>query len=118
MGCTNMKNEHLDKHPLDKSEVRKLTLDNGVKAYLLSNPDFNVSAASMVVEVGSLENPSNREGLAHFLEHMLFLGTEKYPDVDEYSTYLKTFGGYSMPILLVIILIINCRYCQMGLRAH
>ena len=57
MGCTNMINEPLDRHPLDKSEVRKLTLDNGVKAYLLSNPDFNVSAASMVVEVGSLENP-------------------------------------------------------------
>ena len=90
-----MINKHIDKHPLDKSEVRKLTLDNGVKVYLLSNPDFNVSAASMVVEVGSLENPSNREGLAHFLEHMLFLGTEKYPDVDEYSTYLKTYGGYS-----------------------
>jgi insulysin len=90
-----MTNKHLDKHPLDKSEIRKLTLDNGVKAYLLSNPDFNVSAASMVVEVGSLENPDNREGLAHFLEHMLFLGTKKYPDVDEYSTYLKTFGGYS-----------------------
>ena len=90
-----MINEPLGRHPLDKSEVRKLTLDNGVKAYLLSNPDFNVSAASMVVEVGSLENPDNREGLAHFLEHMLFLGTKKYPDVDEYSTYLKTFGGYS-----------------------
>ena len=90
-----MINEPLGRHPLDKSEVRKLTLDNGVKAYLLSNPDFNVSAASMVVEVGSLENPGNREGLAHFLEHMLFLGTKKYPDVDEYSTYLKTFGGYS-----------------------
>ncbi|MBT3607176.1 MAG: hypothetical protein HN815_01405 [Candidatus Marinimicrobia bacterium] len=90
-----MANKHLDKHPLDKSEIRKLTLDNGVKVYLLSNPDFNVSAASMVVEVGSLENPDNREGLAHFLEHMLFLGTKKYPDVDEYSTYLKTFGGYS-----------------------
>ena len=95
MSCTNMKNESLDKHPLDKSEVRKLTLDNGVRVYLLSDPNFNVSAASMVVETGSLENPNDREGLAHFLEHMLFLGTEKYPDVDEYSSYLRTFGGYS-----------------------
>ena len=90
-----MINKHLDKHPLDKSEVRKLTLDNGIKVYLLSNPEFNVSAASMVVEVGSLENPSNREGLAHFLEPMLFLSTEKYPDVDVYSTYLNSNGGMS-----------------------
>ena len=95
ISCANIKNESLDKHPLDKSEVRKLTLDNGIKSYLLSDPNFNISAASMAVEVGSLENPGDREGLAHFLEHMLFLGTDKYPDVDEYSTYLRTFGGFS-----------------------
>ena len=63
--------------------------------FLLSDPSFNVSAASMSVEVGNYQDPKNREGLAHFLEHMLFLGTEKYPDVDEYGTYLKTNGGYS-----------------------
>ena len=83
------------KHPLDKSEIRTLVLDNGIRVYLLSDPKFNVSAASMSVEVGSLQDPNERQGLAHFLEHMLFLGTKKYPDVDEYSTYLKTYGGYS-----------------------
>ena len=83
------------KHPLDKSKSKTLILDNGLKVYLLSDPSFNVSAASVSVEVGSLDNPENRQGLAHFLEHMLFLGTEKYPNVDEYSSYLKTNGGYS-----------------------
>ena len=83
------------KHPLDKSEVRTLVLENDIRVYLLSDPKFNISAASMSVEVGSLQDPDARQGLAHFLEHMLFLGTEKYPDVDEYSTYLKTYGGYS-----------------------
>ena len=33
---------------------------------------------------------------------MLFLGTEKYPDVDEYSTYLKTNGGIQMHTLMEI----------------
>ena len=83
------------KHPLDKSQSKTLVLENGLKVYLLSDPNFNVSAASVSVEVGSLDNPDKRQGLAHFLEHMLFLGTEKYPDVDEYSSYLKTYGGYS-----------------------
>ena len=87
--------DEIMKHPLDKSEVRTLVLENGIRVYLLSDPKFNVSAASISVEVGSLQDPDAREGLAHFLEHMLFLGTEKYPDVDEYSTYLKTYGGYS-----------------------
>lgn len=91
--CTT--NNEMVKHPLDKSEVRTLVLENELKVYLLSNPNFNMSAASVAVQVGSLDNPNNRQGLAHFLEHMLFLGTEKYPDVDEYNTYLRTNGGYS-----------------------
>ena len=80
------------KHPLDKSQVRTIVLENELKVYLLSDPKFNVSAASVSVQVGSLDNPEDRQGLAHFLEHMLFLGTEKYPDVDEYSSYLKQWG--------------------------
>lgn len=93
IGCSG--SETMKKHPLDKSEERKIILDNGLKVYLLSDPAFNVSSASMSVMVGSLEDPDNRQGLAHFLEHMLFLGTKKYPDVDEYGKYLKTNGGYS-----------------------
>jgi predicted Zn-dependent peptidase len=42
------------------------------------------------VGVGSYSDPANRQGLAHFLEHMLFLGTEKYPDEADYGNYLKT----------------------------
>jgi insulysin len=85
----------VEKHPLDKSQIRKLTLENGLKVYLLSDPDFNKSSAAMCVDVGSLQDPENRQGLAHFLEHMLFLGTEKFPNVDEYSTYLRNNGGMS-----------------------
>ena len=93
--CMNQTKTSLTQHPLDQSESRTLILDNGLKVYLLSDPKFNMSAASMAVEVGSLENPQDREGIAHFLEHMLFLGTEKFPDVDEYSEYLRTYGGYA-----------------------
>ena len=92
---TNCTSNKILKHPLDKSQSKTLVLENGLKVYLHSDPKFNVSAASVSVEVGSLDNPDDRQGLAHFLEHMLFLGTEKYPDVDEYSSYLKTYGGYS-----------------------
>ena len=63
------------KHPLDKSVSRTIVMENGLKVYLLSDPSFNVAAASMSVEVGNYQDPKNREGLAHFLEHMLFLGT-------------------------------------------
>ena len=93
--CIACEDQSLMKHPLDKSQSKTIVLDNELKVYLLSDPDFNISPASLAVDVGSLENPDNRLGLAHFLEHMLFLGTEKFPDVDEYSSYLKNNGGFS-----------------------
>jgi len=84
-----------DRHPLDESEYRRFILDNGLKVLLLSDPALNKSSASMAVGVGSLDDPKDRPGLAHFLEHMLFLGTEKYPEVEEYGNYLRSNGGYS-----------------------
>ena len=59
--CMNQTKTSLTQHPLDQSESRTLVLENGLKVYLLSDPKFNMSAASMAVEVGSLENPQDRE---------------------------------------------------------
>jgi insulysin len=83
------------KAPNDESVYRRFTLDNGLKVILLSDPKLNKSSAALAVGVGSLSDPKNRRGLAHFLEHMLFLGTEKYPDESDYGNYLKTNGGYN-----------------------
>jgi insulysin len=81
--------------PNDESEYRHLTLDNGLRVILLSDPKLNKSSAAVAVGVGSFSDPTDRQGLAHFLEHMLFLGTEKYPDVSDYGNYLKSNGGYN-----------------------
>lgn len=43
----------------------------------------------MHVAVGSLEDPIELQGLAHFCEHMLFLGTSKYPIESEYKAFLS-----------------------------
>lgn len=51
-----------------------------MRVLLVSDPATERSAASMSVGVGHMSDPDNIPGLAHFLEHMLFLGTEKYPD--------------------------------------
>lgn len=81
--------------PNDESVYRRFTLDNGLRVLLLSDPKLNKSSASLDVGAGSFSDPANRQGLAHFLEHMLFLGTEKYPDVSDYGNYLKSNGGYN-----------------------
>lgn len=81
------------KHPLDRSEYRRFVLDNGLEVLLVSDPGFNKSAAALQVGVGTLSNPKERMGLAHFLEHMLFMGTEKYPGVDDYLKFINENGG-------------------------
>lgn len=72
---------------------KTLTLKNGLKVALVSDPSSDKAAAAMNVFVGSWENPADLQGLAHFLEHMLFLGTEKYPDADGYQQFIEKNGG-------------------------
>ncbi|MDX1457724.1 MAG: insulinase family protein [Marinobacter sp.] len=81
------------KSPNDRNEYRFLTLDNDLRVLLVSAPDSEKAAASLNVAVGSGNDPRGREGMAHFLEHMLFLGTEKYPDAGEYQQFIKSHGG-------------------------
>lgn len=64
-------------------------------AHSRSDPTTDKSAASLDVRVGHLSDPDKFPGLAHFLEHMLFMGTEKYPDENEYNTFLSSHGGGS-----------------------
>lgn len=79
----------------DKREYRGLVLDNGMRVILISDPQTDKSAAALSVEVGYLSDPEEVPGLAHFLEHMLFLGTAKYPEENSYSTFLASNGGTS-----------------------
>ncbi|OWM66636.1 hypothetical protein CDL15_Pgr010287 [Punica granatum] len=53
------------------------------------------AAAAMCVGMGSFSDPYEAQGLAHFLEHMLFMGSSKYPDENEYDSYLSKHGGSS-----------------------
>jgi insulysin len=79
--------------PTDTAQFRRFVLDNGLRVLLVSDQKFNKSGASLVVNVGQIDDPADREGLAHFLEHMLFLGTEKYPNVSDWDNYLGQNGG-------------------------
>ncbi|GAA0850520.1 insulinase family protein [Marinobacter szutsaonensis] len=81
------------KSPNDDNQYRYLELDNGLRAILVSDPEADKAAASLNVAVGSGDDPKGREGLSHFLEHMLFLGTEKYPEPGEYQQFIKSHGG-------------------------
>uniref|UniRef100_A0A3Q0QWJ7 Insulin-degrading enzyme n=1 Tax=Amphilophus citrinellus TaxID=61819 RepID=A0A3Q0QWJ7_AMPCI len=81
--------------PEDKREYRGLEFANGLKAMLISDPTTDKSSAALDVHIGSLSDPPNISGLAHFCEHMLFLGTQKYPKENEYSQFLSEHAGSS-----------------------
>ncbi len=77
----------------DKRNYRYLKLENQLGVLLISDPSTEKSAAALDINVGANQNPVNRAGLAHFLEHMLFLGTEKYPQAGEYQEFISQHGG-------------------------
>ena len=70
----------------DRKNYKAFLLTNSLKVLLISNPNSNISAASLSVGVGSFSNPPNMPGLAHFLEHMLFRGNKK---CKPYRMYLQ-----------------------------
>lgn len=81
--------------PEDKRFYRGLQLKNDLNVLLISDPTTDKSAAAIDVNTGHLHDPKNLPGLAHFCEHMLFLGTEKYPVENEYHKFLSSHGGGS-----------------------
>lgn len=81
------------KSPNDDRQYRYLQLPNQLQVLLISDPGTEKAAAALDVFVGSASDPADRQGLAHFLEHMLFLGTKKYPQPDEYQAYVNEHGG-------------------------
>ena len=85
----------LRKSPNDAREYRYLVLANKLRVLLVSDPDTDNAAAALSVYRGSFHEPETRPGLAHFLEHMLFIGTEKYPEVDSFQQYITANGGSS-----------------------
>lgn len=78
---------------LAERKTAKIRLNNGLEAYLVSDPGATQSAAALAVEAGSWQDPKEYPGMAHFLEHMLFMGTKAYPSEAEYMQYMTDHGG-------------------------
>ena len=85
--------DEIRKNDLDKHNYRYIKLKNEIKCMLVQDKSTTKSAAFCFVNSGSLNDPPEVNGLAHFCEHMLFLGTEKYPDDTAYINYLTSHGG-------------------------
>ncbi|WVO12724.1 hypothetical protein L204_100332 [Cryptococcus depauperatus] len=82
--------------PPTEDRVHKyFTLTNGLEVIVVSDPKAEKAAASMSIGVGYMMDPVDLPGCAHFCEHLMFMGSEKYPGENEYQEYLSSHNGNS-----------------------
>lgn len=71
-----------------------IQLTNTITATLVSDPESRTASTSYNVAAGSLCNPPDVLGLAHYLEHMLFMGSEKYPAENHADKFASENDGW------------------------
>lgn len=104
-----------DPLPVDPA-LRTGMLDNGLSYYIRQNTEpRNRAELALVINAGSLQEDDDQQGVAHFLEHMLFNGTENFegqelvsylerigmefgPDVNAYTSFEETVYTLTIPL--------------------
>ena len=79
----------------DDRKYRLVELASGMRVLLVSDARAESAAAAVDVHVGHMSDPAGYPGLAHFCEHMLFLGSEKFPGEDDWERFVSDSGGSS-----------------------
>lgn len=59
-----------------------------------------MAAAGLCIGVGSFSDPKDVPGMAHFLEHMVFMGSKKFPKENDFDAFIKKSGGPIMHQLM------------------
>ncbi len=85
--------EKINKSASDPRLYQAIRLDNGMTVVLVSDKEAPKSLAALALPVGSLEDPDSQLGLAHYLEHMVLMGSKRYPQPGNFSEFLKMHGG-------------------------
>ena len=80
-----------ESNPADPMAVEIYQLDNGLTVYLTENREEPRFYAEISVRAGSKHDPSDATGIAHYLEHMLFKGTQNFGTLD-YEKREAAFG--------------------------
>lgn len=69
--------EHLERPELDDRSYRVIRLPNQLEALLVHDPDTDKASAAVNVNVGNFSDQDDMPGMAHAVEHLLFMGTKK-----------------------------------------
>ena len=88
----------LEKPELDERSYRVIRLPNQLEAVLIHDPKTDKASAAIDVNVGSFKNAKDLPGLAHAVEHLLFMGTDKVKVI----SVLKGSSANSVRVLVSI----------------
>lgn len=83
----------MNKSQYDTNDYRSYVLENGLTVIQIYNTTATMSGVSLLVQAGSYDE--SIDGIAHFTEHLLFMGSEKYPKENTYGSYISENGGTS-----------------------
>ncbi len=101
-----------------REPVRQFTMNNALKGILEENKTTPVVALQVWIKVGSADENDQEAGMCHFLEHMLFKGTEKRK-VREAAREIESLGGtinaYTSYDQTVYHITMASRYAETGL---
>ncbi|KAI1918430.1 metalloprotease [Ophidiomyces ophidiicola] len=87
--------DNVEKPVVDDRSYRVIRLANKLEALLVHDPNTDKASASVNVNVGNFSDADDMPGMAHAVEHLLFMGTEKYPGENDYNQYLAAHSGHS-----------------------
>ncbi|RMJ03581.1 hypothetical protein CDV36_014893 [Fusarium kuroshium] len=87
--------DSLEKPLRDDRDYRVVRLGNELEALLVHDPETDKASAALDVNVGNFSDESDIPGMAHAVEHLLFMGTKKFPIENEYGQYLSAHSGSS-----------------------
>lgn len=76
-GSVELLARELEKPLLDNRTYRVIRLPNQLEALLIHDSETDKASAAMDVNVGSFSDAEDMPGMAHAVEHLLFMGTEK-----------------------------------------
>ena len=77
---------------MSKPPLHSFNLKNGMEVVVIENKRAPVIAQMIWYNFGSGIEKTGKSGLAHFMEHLMFKGTRKFPD-NYYSNYISKIGG-------------------------
>ncbi|KAL1897206.1 hypothetical protein Cpir12675_002463 [Ceratocystis pirilliformis] len=87
--------EQIEKPDVDDRKYRVIRLANDLEVLLAHDPNTDKASAALDVNVGAFSDENDMPGMAHAVEHLLFMGTKKYPAENHYHQYLSSNSGSS-----------------------